>query len=319
MSEQHQRVDAESLAPLQQLLQVFPGGFNSISDIVARREAVRGLLAAMTADLPPNDRVTTEERTVPGPDGAPDVAIHIYRPAGATGTLPAIFYIHGGGMVIGDIDGESLRAQMLCELTGALVVSTDYRKAPENPHPAQVSDCYAALRWMGDHADELGYDPARLVIYGGSAGGNLCIATSMMVRDHGGPALAMMMAPYPMLDDRNETPSSHEVTEIGIWDRAGNLEAWSWFLGGKPADQYAAPARATDLSGLPPAFIDVGECDLFRDEDIAFVQRLAQTGTPVEFHLYPGAYHASEVFAPEAALSQRIWAARIAALQRVFG
>lgn len=138
----------------------------------------------------------------------------------------------------------------------------------------------------------------------------------MMARDKGGPAVCFLMAPYPMIDDRNELPSTHEITEVGIWDRAGNLEAWEWFLGGQPADAYAAPARATDLSGLPPTFIDVGELDLFRDEDIAFVQRLLQAGIPTEFHVYPGAYHASEVFAPQAELSQRIWAARLSALAR---
>jgi acetyl esterase/lipase len=243
--------------------------------------------------------------------------VRIYTPAEATGVLlPGIFYIHGGGMIIGDLEGEHLRAQMLCELVNAVVVSTDYRKAPEHPYPAQVDDCYAALTWLSQHTTELDIDPSRLAVYGGSAGGNLAIATTMTARDRGGPAISFLMAPYPMIDDRNETASSHEVTEVGIWDRAGNIEAWSWFLGGKPADGYAAPSRATDLEGLPPTFIDVGEMDLFRDEDIAFVARLTQAGVPTEFHLYPGAYHASEVFAPEAALSQRIWAARLSALAR---
>jgi acetyl esterase/lipase len=230
--------------------------------------------------------------------------------------LPGVFYIHGGGMVIGDIDGEHLTAQMVCEALGAVVVSTGYRKAPEHPHPAQVNDCYAALVWTAAHAAEIGIDASRLAIYGGSAGGNLAIATAMTARDRGGPALCYMMAPYPMLDDRNVTPSSHEITEVGIWDRAGNLQAWEWFLGGNAADGYAAPARAQDLCGLPPAFVDVGEMDLFRDEDIEFVTRLGQAGVPVEFHLYPGAYHASEVFAPAAELSERIWATRLAALRR---
>ncbi len=125
------------------------------------------------------------------------------------------------------------------------------------------------------------------------------------------------MAPiYPMIDDRNTTASSHEVTGVGIWDRAGNLEAWSWYLGGEAADEIAAPARAEDLSGLPPAFIDVGEVDLFRDEDIVFANRLMQAGVATELHVHPGAYHASETFAPEAPLSQRIWTLRIDALRR---
>ena len=119
-----------------------------------------------------------------------------------------------------------------------------------------------------------------------------------------------------MIDDRNETPSSHEITDIGIWDRHTNLEAWAWYLGGQPADSYAAPARAENLAGLPPTFIDVGEIDLFRDEDIAFATRLLQAGVPTELHVYPGSYHASEIIASEAALSANIWTRRIEALQR---
>jgi acetyl esterase/lipase len=317
MSAQRERLDPASREPLEQLLAAVPGGFNAIADINERRAFVAGLLASLTADLPPNDRVLSVDRVVPGPPGAPEVPLRIYSPAASSGAvLPGVFYIHGGGMVIGDIDGEHLTAQMVCEALGAVVVSTGYRKAPEHPHPAQVNDCYAALVWTAAHAAEIGIDASRLAIYGGSAGGNLAIATAMTARDRGGPALCYMMAPYPMLDDRNVTPSSHEITEVGIWDRAGNLQAWEWFLGGNAADGYAAPARAQDLCGLPPAFVDVGEMDLFRDEDIEFVTRLGQAGVPVEFHLYPGAYHASEVFAPAAELSERIWATRLAALRR---
>ncbi len=317
MSAQRDRLDPASREPLEMLLAAIPGGFNAIPDIVERRAVVAGLLAAQMADVPPNDRVVTEDRLIPGPEGAPEVPVRVYTPADATGVLlPGILYIHGGGMILGDIEANELTAAMLCEQVNAVIVSTGYRKAPEDPHPAQVNDCYAALTWMASHAGELGYDAHRLAVYGGSAGGNLAIATAMMARDTSGPEIALVVAPYPMLDDRNELPSTHEITEVGIWDRAGNVEAWSWFLGGKPADAYAAPARATDLSGLPPMFIDVGEMDLFRDEDIAFVARLLQAGVPTEFHVYPGAYHASEVFAPQAELSQRIWHARIAAFRR---
>lgn len=317
MSAQRDRLDPASREPLEMLLAALPGGFNAIPDIVERRAVVAGLLAAQMADVPPNDRVVTEDRMIPGLDGAPDIPVRIYTPADATGVLlPGILYIHGGGMILGDIEANELTAAMLCEQVNAVIVSTGYRKAPEDPHPAQVNDCYAALTWMAAQAGELDFDPKRLAVYGGSAGGNLAIATAMMARDTSGPEIALVVAPYPMLDDRNELPSTHEITEVGIWDRAGNIEAWSWFLGGKPADAYAAPARATDLSGLPPMFIDVGEMDLFRDEDIAFVARLLQAGVPTEFHVYPGAYHASEVFAPQAELSQRIWQARIAAFRR---
>ena len=317
MSAQRDRLDPASREPLEMLLQVMPGGFNAIPDIVERRTFVDGLLAAQMAEVPPNDRVVTEDRTIPGPDGAPDIPVRVYTPAEATGVLlPGIFFIHGGGMILGNIAANELTCAMLCETVNAVVVSTGYRKAPEDPHPAQSDDCFTALQWMVANAGALEFDTRHLAVFGGSAGGNLAIVTALRARDNAGPDIAYVMAPYPMIDDRNVTPSSQEITEVGIWDRAGNVEAWAWFLGGAPADGYAAPARATDLSGLPPMFIDVGDMDLFRDEDVEFVGRLLQAGNRTEFHVYPGAYHASEVFAPEAELSQRIWATRLAALTR---
>lgn len=300
--------------PLEQLLAAIPGGFNSIPDIVQRRATVTQLLAAI--EIPPNPNVISEDRTVPGPEGAPDITVRIYRPVDATGTLPGIYFIHGGGMILGDIDGEDAVATQICERVDAVVVSVEYRLAPEHPYPAPVEDCYAGLVWMALHASELRFDPERLAVYGGSAGGGLTIATSMLARDRGFPALRFQMPIYPMIDDRNETPSSHEITDIGLWDRAGNIEAWKWYLGDGKPDQYAAPARAEDLTGLPPTFIDVGTVDLFRDEDITFAMRLMQAGVPTELHVNPGAYHAAEVFAPECELSGVIWARRIEALRR---
>lgn len=313
MSRRH-LIDPEVRVPLEGLLEALPGGFNAIGDIVARRATVEGILGAM--EVPENPNVTKEDRTVPGPEGEPDISVRIYRPVNAEGALPGIYYIHGGGMVLGNVAGEDANATMLCDEVGAVVVSVEYRLAPENPHPAPAEDCYAGLVWTAKNAAELGIDADRLGIYGGSAGGGLAIATALMARDRGGPALKFMMPIYPMIDDRNETPSTHEITDIGIWDRAGNIEAWGWYLGGKDADQYAAPTRADDVSGLPPAFIDVGTVDMFRDEDIAFAQRLMQAGVPTELHIHPGSYHAAETFAADAALSRRIWALRIDALKR---
>jgi acetyl esterase/lipase len=307
-------IDPEARVPLDGLLEAMPGGFNAIGDIVQRRATVEAMLSGI--EVPDNPNVTREDRTVPGPQGDPDITVRIYRPVGATGTLPGIYYIHGGGMILGNVAGEDANATLLCDEVGAIVVSVEYRLAPENPHPAPAEDCYAGLLWTAAHTGELGIDPDRLAIYGGSAGGGLVIATALMARDRGGPALSFMMPIYPMIDDRNETPSTHEIVDIGIWDRAGNIEAWAWYLGGKPADQYAAPTRAEDLSGLPPAFIDVGTVDMFRDEDIAFAQRLMQAGVPTELHIHPGSYHAAETFAPDTALSRRIWALRIDALKR---
>lgn len=319
MSRQHDRVDPESLVNLKAFLAALPGGFNAIPDIVARRAASAHLSAATReAAGGPDPSVSREDRSVPGHDGDPEVDVRIYRPvdAEAGSLLPGIFFIHGGGMIMGDLDGEDAMAARYAREVGAVVVSAGYRKAPEHPHPAQSRDCWAGLTWMSAHAEELGYDPDRLVIVGGSAGGNLTLATALRARDEGGPAFRLILAAYPMLDPSNTTPASRAVTEVGIWDRAGNIEAWEWFLAGAEPDKYASPLLETDWSGLAPVFIDVGTEDMFRDEDIALVAALAQQGNPVEFHLYPGAYHASEVIAPEAQLSQRIIANRLDAVRR---
>ncbi|MCO8270526.1 alpha/beta hydrolase [Actinoplanes sp. TRM 88003] len=307
-------IDPEVRVPLDQLLEAMPGGFNSVPDIVQRRATVEAMLSGI--EVPDNPNVSKDDRTIPGPEGEPDVTVRVYRPVNATGPLPGIFFIHGGGMILGSVEGEDATATLICDQTNALVVSVEYRLSPEHPHPAPVEDCYAGLVWMAKNAAELGFDPDRLAIYGASAGGGLTIATALLARDRGGPALKYMMPIYPMIDDTNTTASSDEIVDIGIWDRAGNIEAWAWYLGGRPADQYAAPTRAEDLSGLPPAFIDVGTVDLFRDEDIAFAQRLMAAGVPTELHVHPGSYHAAETFAADAALSQRIWAMRLDALRR---
>ena len=318
------RIDPEVRVPLDGLLGAFPGGFNAIPDIVARRELVIAILAAGAEGIPPNDRVSSHDHVAPGRDDHPEVGVRVYRPVDSSGELPGIFYIHGGGMVLGSMEMDDASAAMLCEMTGCVVVSVEYRLAPENPFPAAPEDCYTGLVWMARNAAEIGVDPERIALFGQSAGGGLVLAVALMSRDRGFPAIRMQMPIYPMIDDRNETPSSHEVTDIGIWDRAGNLEAWGMYLGDaygtEHVSHYAAPARATDLSGLPPTFIDVGELDLFRDEDIDFAARLMRAGVPTELHVNPGAYHAAEVFAPTAALSQRIWAMRIDALRRgLFG
>ena len=307
-------IDPDARAPLDGLLEALPGGFNGIADIVQRRAATEALLSGI--EVPDNPNVTREDRTVPGPEGDPDITVRIYRPRNVSGELPGVYFIHGGGMILGNVAGEDPVATMICDQVGAIVVSVEYRLSPENPHPAPVEDCYAGLVWMAKNASDLGFDPHRMGIYGGSAGGGLCIATALLARDRGGPALKFIMPIYPMIDDTNETPSSHEIVDIGIWDRAGNIEAWEWYLGGKEADQYAAPTRAQDLSGLPPAFIDVGTVDLFRDEDIAFAQRLMAAGVPTELHIHPGSYHAAETFAADSAMAKRIWSLRLDALKR---
>ncbi len=313
MSVRHE-IDPESVDSLAAFLEFVPGGFGAIPDLEERRAALQAVMAA--EPLPENPNVQIENQIIGGPVDNPELRVRIYRPVDSSSDHPAIVMIHGGGMIMGTVEGEDYTATMLCESIGAVVISIDYRLAPENPHPAPIDDCDAAWTWVTSHAQELGIDPTRIALYGESAGGGLALGTALMVRDRGGVTPTLVSAIYPMIDDSNSTPSSHEVIDVGVWDRATNIEAWNWYLGGSDVDYYAAPARATDLSGLPPTFMDVGTVDLFRDETIHFALRLLAAGVPCELHVYPGAYHGSEFFAADAALSQRIVAERLAALRR---
>jgi acetyl esterase/lipase len=298
-----------------------PGGFFAIKDLDERRATFNAMLEGAAAQVPPNERVTFADQTIPGPEGAPDLRVRVYRPVGVEGPLPGIYYVHGGGFIVGSIETEHLDATALCDQQNAVVVSVDYRLAPEHPHPAPVEDCYAGLVWMGDHLEELGIDPDRLAIRGASAGGGLVASTVLLARDRRGPALAYQMLLIPMLDDRPESPSAKEIVDLGVFDTGAAMEGWTALLGdavsGADVSEYAAPARATDLSGLPPAFIDAGELDALRDEAIDYAQRLLQAGISVELHVWPGAIHGAELFAPTSKLAGRIREARRAALNRV--
>jgi acetyl esterase/lipase len=306
-------LDPELAAALQ-LLPPGASSFLDFNDMPASRERA----AARRPVMPPSDAVATEDRTIPGPDGAPELRVRIYRPKAAQAVLPGLYWIHGGGMIMGTLDGDNQRLSEFVEQAGCVAVSVEYRLAPENPHPAPVEDCFAGLVWMAAHAEELGIDPRRIAIGGASAGGGLAAATALMAHDRGGPAIALQLLIYPMLDDRNITPSTHEST--AVWDRATNIGGWRALLGeqagGEGVHHYAAPARAADLTGLPPAFIDVGTADLFRDEDIDYAQRLMQAGVPTELHVYPGAYHGFDSMAPRARITRAARTARITALQR---
>jgi acetyl esterase/lipase len=259
----------------------------------------------------------------PGPAGAPDVPLLICRPAGVTAPVACLYNIHGGGMIIGDYrTGLPSMLNHAVELELA-VVSVDYRLAPETPHPGPVEDCYAGLCWTAAHAAELGIDPARLIVGGGSAGGGLAAAVALLARDRGGPALAGQLLICPMLDDRNDTPSSRQMAGLGVWDRAANEVGWTALLGdargGPDVSPYAAPARAGDLSGLPPAFIDVGSAETFRDEDVAYATRIWQAGGLAELHVWPGGFHGFATMVPEAAVSRAAVAAQRTWLSRLLG
>ena len=309
------RIDEESKGSLEALWEALPGGLNGIPDIVARR----GAMSASRATAPKGEYfdLSVSLHTYSGPGS--DLSLRLYRPNDAASLGPGLIYIHGGGMIMGDLDSQDENMREAATALGIPIASIDYRKAPEHPYPAAPEDCYAGVCWVFEHATNLGMDASNIGLMGASAGGGLALSVALMLRDRNGPALNYLLPIYPMIDDRHATASSHEIVDIGIWDRAGSIEAWGWYLGGAEADEYAAPARAGDLSGLPPSYIDVGDLDLFRDEDITLAQRLSAAGVPVEFHLWTGAYHASELFAPKARLSQQIWATRYQAIRRLAG
>jgi len=279
------------------------------------------LLTATDDDLRRDGAFEVSERTVPGPVGAPDVSLLICRPTGATTPGPGIYHSHGGGMILGDNRTGVVEMLDWAQEFQAVVVSVEYRLAPETPHPGPVEDCYAGLVWTAEHAEELGIDPGRIVIAGASAGGGLTAALALMARDRGGPALLGQVLIYPMLDDRNDTPSAIQMAGLGVWDRVSNETGWTALLGsargGPDVSPYAAPAREKDLSGLPPAFIDVASAETFRDEDVAYASRIWQAGGVAELHVWPGGYHGFDGLAPQATVSQEAKAARVRWLRRL--
>jgi acetyl esterase/lipase len=238
-----------------------------------------------------------DERMVPGPAGSPKVRVLIYRPE-TEGPHPAFLHLHGGGYVMGLSELPPVFSQALVRDAECVVVSVAYRHAPETPFPGPLEDCYAALSWLYGNAAELGVDPARIAIGGESAGGGLAAALALLVRDRGEVPICHQLLTYPMLDDRTAGAERERIGPQGefIWTPANNRFGWTALLGAEPGgidiSSYAAAARADNLAGLAPAFIAVGALDLFLDENIAYARRLAHAGVPVEFHVYPGAYHA---------------------------
>jgi acetyl esterase len=239
---------------------------------------------------PPPEIARVEDRRIPGPAG--DVSVRIYTPK-ASGPLPLVAYYHGGGWVIGTLDTHDAACRHLAKRAGAVVVSVDYRLAPEHKFPAAVEDCYAATCWMASHAATLGGDPKRLVVAGDSAGGNLAAAVSLMARDRGTPAIAWQLLVYPVTDFSYDTRSYRENADGYLLTRDAMVWFWNHYLRepGDGANPYAAPLRASSLAHLPPAMVITAEYDPLRDEGETYARRLREAGVPVKLKRYDGIIH----------------------------
>jgi acetyl esterase/lipase len=274
-------------------------------------------------DLP----IDAHDRVIPGPAGAPDMEITVLTPRGHDATkpaLPVLYNIHGGGMIVGHRSWETGRLVQLVDELGVIAVNVEYRLAPEDPYPAGVEDCYAGLVWLAANPRELGADPDRIVVMGGSAGGGFAAAISLLARDRGGPALAGQLLLCPMIDNTNTTVSSLQYAGIGTWTREANLLAWECVLGEElafsaEAPAYAAPTRADDLSGLPHAYIEVGAAEPFRDEDVEYASRIWAVGGAAELHVWSGGFHGFDMYAPASELTRAALDARFSWLRRVLG
>lgn len=300
------------------VLDMLPPDLFDLEDIGVARARLDGLLSAMPApELP--DGLSVDVRTIAGLDDDPDLEVRVYRPADVGQDAPALLWIHGGGLVLLDAESDEANCAQRAVNVSCVVVSVDYRLAPESPFPAAVRDCYAALSWLANNTAELGVDPARIAIGGASAGGGLAAGLALMARDRGGPDVCFQLLVFPMLDHRNITHSSRVITDGRVWNRAANVAAWGYYLdGADEVSPYASPAIATDVAGLPPAFIPVGDLDLFYDEDVAYAQALGRAGVPVELRVYPGAFHASSGLVADAPLSVRWRSDEDDALRRAF-
>jgi acetyl esterase len=278
-----------------------------ITDVPAARVTMGETFAAAFGE-PDRSGVQIRDELVPGPEGAPDVRLRIYTPDRLVAPA-AIYDVHGGGFILGAIDMFDGHNLSLARELGVTVVTVDYRLAPEHPYPAGLEDCYAGLVWVAKNADALGIDPDRIAIHGESAGGGLCAALALLARDRGGPSIAFQYLGVPELDDRLDTPSMRAFTDTPIWNRPNAIVSWDSYLGagkrgGADVPIYAAPARATDLTGLPPAYVSVMEFDPLRDEGIAYAQALMHAGVSVELHAFPGTFHGSSLV-EQAAVSRR--------------
>ncbi|KAB8070879.1 Alpha/Beta hydrolase protein [Aspergillus leporis] len=266
------------------------------------------------------DVLSYEERYIPGPAGP--MKATIFRPKSQTQPAteaPGILHIHGGGIVSGNRFLGVANMLDWVEALGATLLTAEYRLAPEHPQPAALEDTYAALTWMCEHSVELGFNPRKLIVCGGSAGGNLAAGVTLLARDRSGPEISGQVLMYPWLDDTNLGLSVEQFGDLAPWTVTNSINACNYVYGEnrEHANKYTVPSRATNLFGLPPTFIDVGEADAFRDEDVAYATELWRSGVSTELHVWPGCWHGFDAFAPAAPISRRAGAARLEWLKKL--
>lgn len=264
--------------------------------------------------------IDVTEVVLPGYEGA-DLTAAVLRPQRASGPRPTVLYAHSGGLMFGDkFSGLDLVLDWVTEF-GATLVTVDYRLAPEFPDPYPGEDMYAALEWVASQAEGLDVRRDRIIVAGASAGGGLAAGVALAARDRGGPRLCGQVLDYPMLDDRLATASTGQFDGVGVWDRVSNQTGWAALLGdrrgGDAVSPYAAPARATDLGSLPPAFIDVGAAEIFRDEAIDYAERIWRAGGDAELHVWSGAFHACDIFAPHTSVGRSMIRTRNAWVEKI--
>lgn len=268
------------------------------------------------------DDVPVEKQVLTDLDGIPDLTLYVIN-ARSTGKRPAILHTHGGGFILGSAESDVPRLQRIARALDCVIVTVDYRLAPEVTYEGSVEDNYAGLSWLYHNAESLGADPQRIALMGESAGGGHAALLAFTARDRGEIPVVFQMLVYPMLDDRSG--SSREVpAHIGqlLWTRESNRFGWESFLGMEPGTDKvpaaAVPARIDNVKGLPPAFIGVGSLDLFVDEDIEFARRLVNAGVPTELVVVPGAFHGFDLIAAETAVGEQFNRQKMNALKRAF-
>jgi acetyl esterase/lipase len=286
----------------------------AVGDVETRRQNLTEGMAAQAASRPTVAGVDRTDIVAAAADGA-HLDLSWYQSSTAEPPGSAVLYLHGGGFIVPLLPVYDPIMRTYTKATGVPMLVVDYRVAPEHPHPTPVEDCYAALCWLAENADDLGVDPGRIAVMGESAGGGLAAGVALMARDRGGPALAQQILMYAMLDDRMVGPDPHLPPEYLVFDYDDNRTGWGALLGhprsSAEVSPYAAPARATNLSGLPEAYVDVGTLDILRDENIDYARRLVRAGVPTELHVLPGLPHGFDLVAPDATAVQRVVANRL--------